>query len=153
MARAIAADHLQAFRFKVAASAGAMASAPFVGSFQTCTAPEITLENVEFKDNSMSYKRKFPGIPTVNDISLTKGVIQSDTELYDWIVAAKDGSEYRIDITISHTDKEGNDRYQYVLENAFPVRVKVDGDFDSNSSEVTLSEIDIAYESFTVITV
>ena len=153
MARAIAADHLQSFRFKVAASAGSMASAPFTGSFQTCTAPELTLESVEFKDNSMTYKRKFPGIPAVNDITLAKGVIKADTELWDWIVAAKDANEYRCEITISHTDKEGNDRYQYVLENAYPIRVKIDGDFDSNSSEISISEMDVTYESFTVSTV
>ena len=150
MARAIASDFLQVFKYKVTAGATQGGDAPFGGAFTTATNPELTLENVEYKDSGMKYRQKFPGIPTVNDLSLTRGVVQNRTELWDWINGAVNGEEFRIDLTVEHQDRSDATKYTYTLKNAFPIRVKLGSDFDANASDVSVEEIDIAYEEFEV---
>jgi hypothetical protein len=39
---------------------------------------------------------------------------------------------------------------RYILRDAFPTRVKIAGDLDSSTSDVSLSELDVAYERFDV---
>lgn len=151
MARAQSTDPLQGFRFKVAdinAGGGSFLS----GGFTTSTLPELTVEAVEYKNGDEKYKRKFPGIPTVNDVTLTRGVIKSNTELWDWVKAAINGEEYRADVTIQqmHRDDSENPAFVYTLMNAFPIRVKPAGDLDANTSDISIQEMDIAFESFEI---
>jgi len=153
MARTIAGDFLQTHRFAVACAAVGGDALLQTGSadatFATCTTPEVTLDVVEYKDNSMDVKRKFPGNPTYNDITLTKGTIVSDTALHFWMEKARTKEEFRTTLTITHQDKAGDTVHTYTLNECFPMRVKYDGDFDANSSEITIQEMDISYESLT----
>ncbi len=185
MARAAATDPLHSFRFHVKASTvlglggfrndplqpgvghadgGVIGEQPEAG-FQSATTPEFTVEVAEYREGVKTYTEKYAGIPTVNDVTLMRGVARQDTAFLDWVVAAIEGAEYRSDLQYFHATREGrsapsfnatddftpSNSKVYTLFNAIPIRVKVSADLDASTSDVALAEIDIAYERFTAV--
>jgi len=179
MARASASDPLHSFRFHCKAldnigfgtdllqpagtgpgfSVGDSAEA----GFQAVTSPEYTLEHVEYREGTKTYTEKYPGFPTVNDVTMSRGVARRDTAFYDWTVSAIEGADYRTDIAIYHfrrgarhvpfapaTDVSDANAKRYILRNGSPGRVKVAADFDASTGDVSLAEIDVIYERFDV---
>jgi phage tail-like protein len=137
--------------------------------FQSVSTPEYTVESVEYREGLRTYAEKYPGIPTTNDLTFNRGVARLDTAFFDWVTAAIEGREYRADLTILHAVRVGrgaalggggvfnaatdfvpaNSRI-YNIRQAFPMRVKIAGDMDAGTSDVSLSEIDVSYETFDV---
>jgi hypothetical protein len=88
---------------------------------------------------------------------------------YDWVFKTIEGTgQYRTDIIIRHfhrdalpganpannpnstvIDRTGGSpaRLYHVME-AFPIRCKIAGDLDATASDISVAEVDIAYESF-----
>jgi phage tail-like protein len=142
--------------------------------FQSITSPELTQEPAEYREGIRTYTQKFPGVPSVNDITLIRGCARFDTAFFAWILAAAEGDEYRGDLTLYHIQRpkrslaitEGaggavqmaaseieltdENTKRYILRDAFPTRVKIAGDLDASTSDVSLAEIDVAYERFDV---
>ncbi len=167
--RAAAEDLMQGFRFHVTASTSvgadplAFTTDPAEGAqagFQSVTIPEVTTEAAEYREGTSKWTQKYPGPPTVSDCTLMRGIAMTDTAFFDWIMAALDGREYRADVTIWHYQRAEMDQAlaagvstrQYLCGNAFGIRAKPAGDFDSTSGEVSLAEVDFAMESLEVIT-
>ncbi|MBW2169347.1 MAG: phage tail protein [Deltaproteobacteria bacterium] len=192
--RAAATDPLHAFRFHAkmiagepvngipganpndvlqpsSAGEGFIAGQGAEAGFQSITSPELTQEPAEYREGIRTYTQKFPGVPSVNDITMIRGCARFDTSFISWILAAAEGDEYRGDLTIYHIQRPkrelaiGNqganmaateievtdkDTKRYILRDAFPTRVKIAGDLDSSTSDVSLSEIDVAYERFDI---
>ena len=163
MPRLQVADPLQGFRFHVSAVEGGFDPVGYEDAdsgqagFQSVTTPEISLESVEYREGTMTYTRKYSGIPTMNTLTFTRGVYMKDTVFHDWIRGAAEGQEYVTDLVILHWHRVGKDpdktsdatkARQYIIRNAIPVRAKVAADLDSTSSEVSLAEIDVDFENF-----
>jgi len=176
MARATNSDYFHSMRFFVTTTntnGGASplpGSGPSVAGFNACTTPEVSQEAVEYKEGHFVYTRKYPGVPTMSDVTLSRGVALKDTALYTWMMTCVEGApEYRTDVIITHyhrqalpgfqgigkvsTDIATKDQpvsnRQYILHEAFPIRCKIAGDLDATSSDVSISELDISYENFT----
>lgn len=164
MARGLATDfyHAQKYHMRVVSSGVAGGSnVGLQGGFTTVVMPEATVEVVEYKEGIYLYRRKYPGDVTFSDITATRGVAKKNTDLYRWIRAAYLGQEYRVDLQIRHFHRaeagSANDytniapkRVINVFE-ALPTRVKPGSDFDAQSSEVSLEEVDIAFEYFELV--
>jgi len=173
MARASSTDYFHSMRFFVAATTKDGYN-PFAltaaAGFSTCSTPEVSLEAVEYREGHMIYTRKQPGLPTMADLTLGRGVVLKDSTFYDWIVKTVEGKgQYRTDLIIWHfhrdalqgtggfdnpnTDKIVNDatpaRKYHVME-AFPIRCKIAADLDATASDISVAEVDVAYESFYV---
>lgn len=182
MARAQATDPLHNFRYHVRATPvegladdplqpggaplgdGFSPASTAEAGFQAASTPEYTVEVAEYREGLTTYTQKYPGTPTTNNVTLSRGVARYDTAFYDWVVAAIEGGEYRTDMTYFHAQREGRthpfnaqDNFtpaaskRYVLRNAWPSRVKVAADMDATSSDISLAEVDIEYENFDVI--
>lgn len=180
MARAQATDPLHNFRFHARAGAveglaaidvmqpGGVPS-PGVGDtaeagFTAITTPEFTVEAAEYREGIKTYTEKYPGIPTVNESTYSRGVGRNDTAFLGWVLAAIEGREYRTDITIFHATRAGRtfphdpatsfpnaEAKRYFQFEAFPVRVKIAGDLDASTSDVGIMEMDVAVERWGVI--
>lgn len=182
MARAAAADPLHSFRFHVRADGGDSGrvdgstdllqpggtGAGFIvgdgaeAGFQAVTTPEFTLEHVEYREGTKIYTEKYPGIPSVNDLTMSRGVARKDTGFFDWIVRAIEGAEYRCDLTIFHfirgsrsvsfqsDDVSDATTKRYIIRNGSPGRVKVAADLDASTGDVSLAEVDVIMERFEV---
>lgn len=157
MARAQSTDMYHVFKFHVVDSENRLDR---LAGFTSVTMPEMNLEAVEYKEGIWTYRRKYPGDVTINDMTLTRGAVKQGSKFYSWIKDAIEGNKYRLDMKIYHyhrDDIQGLTNYINAkpsriinIFEAFPIRVKPGADFDSMTSEVSIEEIDIALERFTV---
>jgi phage tail-like protein len=164
MGRPETSDPMQSFRFFArAALPGGANPLDFTNpdsgqaGFQSITMPEISLEATEYREGHYAYTRKFPGVPTVSDITFMRGRLKRDTAFFDWAMTTINGGEYRADITIIHYHREdkipgqiGNDAnaLKTLCHECFPIRSKPVGDLDATSAEVSMQEMDASCEWF-----
>ena len=164
MARSQATDFYHAMKFHVKVVTGGVTGASNIGTqggFTNAVMPEKTIEAVEYKEGIYLYRRKYPGDVTYSDITLTKGVAKAGTDFFDWINAVLRGQAYRVDLQILHFHRdEVSDLDNFTSATAkrvincyecFPIRVKPGADFDGQSSEISLEEMDIAIERFELV--
>ena len=176
MVRPVSSDFLHSMRFHVAIVDGdqdflvpqnAEANWPgnSEGGFTSCTIPELSVEPVEYKEGTFIFPRKYPGNPTVSDVSLQRGVTRTDSSFWYWCQASATGGDYRVDLNILHFHRDntfvggGITAFDaklppgkiYALHEAFPTRCKPAGDMDATASEISLQELDIALEYFEVL--
>ena len=180
MARPQATDFLASMRFHVSVVPAGDQSLdlrtggdkPQAG-FSNVTTPAVSVEATEYKEGQMVYTRKYPGNPTVEEVSMQRGAARGDSSFWDWVRVVIEGSgEYRATVEIKHYHRDTaltrpvggtNDGINkteidlskpartYILYEAFPIRHKVAGDLDATSSEISLMELDVAYEHFEVL--
>ena len=178
MARSVATDFLHSMRFQVVTTDGARPSLTPAGrpdaGFTQVTTPEATAEAVEYKEGTMIYVRKYPGSPTIADISMMRGVARRDSSFWDWMRVVLEGSgEYRQDLDIKHFHREDaltrddgggaagaganltqinseNPARIYHVREGFITRHKSAGDLDATASEISIMEMDVAYEHFEI---
>lgn len=183
MARAKAQDFLHNFRFHVVvvgfgeagaeAQLGSGGTTPTAG-FNSVSTPEASHDAVEYREGHYVYTQKYVGIPTISDISLTRGVALSDGTFWKWMKdVIEAGGEYRADLSIFHLHRDSKPQtvsydstltkqtlelgtsnkgfIEYQCSQAFPIRHKVSGDLDATASEVSIQELDLAIEYFKVV--
>ena len=162
MARAVLTDPYHNFRYHVKATkAGAIDPlGPVSAGFTAVTMPEQTVEVAEYKEGTMVYRRKFPGDVTFAPITLSRGVVGNTSEFWTWLNQTAQGGEYRIDLEIHQfhrTDVPGEANYANLTAKRIircfecvPTRVKPGSDMESTSSDISIQELDIEVESFTV---
>lgn len=63
--------------------------------FQSCTAPEITIEMQEIKEGTFEYPHKIMKSATVNDFIFSNGAKIFDSDFYDWISGYIRGEPYK----------------------------------------------------------
>lgn len=133
--------------------------------FSSCTTPELTVAVAEYKEGQDLYTEKYPGLATWNDLTMMRGVTKFNTAFYDWTRNVAEGNQsYRATIKIKHfhrqdsqyaTDEFGAGVLKrtgdipakiYECYNAFPTRCKFGSDLAGNDGEVSVSEVDVAYE-------
>lgn len=179
MARASSSDYLQNFRFHVStvdtpmptdpiAFRGDAADSPGVGGvagFQSCSLPEITIEASEYREGTFKYTKKFPGPPSISDVSLMRGVVRKDLAFYNWAVATNSGGEYRATIKIDQFGRgpigaltpaenatiSDTPARTIICYECLPIRVKPGADLDATSGEIAMAECDFALEYFEVV--
>lgn len=124
------------------------------GGFQSFSAPELSRDIVEYREGNAQWTAKFPGIPTVSDGTLMRGIVKTDRSFFDWILAADNGKEYRVDLEIYHFARDENPQTvdlstvrTYKFFECFASRVKFGPDMESTGSEVSVTEVDFATET------
>jgi len=176
MPRPVASDFLHSMRFHVAVADPNVSKITGPGAdgagFSMVTTPEVNVEAVEYREGTFVYTRKYPGNPTTSDISMSRGVTTKDSSFWDWLRVVVEGSgEYRNDLLIKHYHREQalnrekvttggasnlvnisteTPARTYKVFQAFPIRHKVAGDLDATASEVSIMELDVAYEYFEI---
>lgn len=185
MARAMITDYINGMRFHVVATGAGVVAMRYLSppgrpeaGFSACTTPEVSMEAAEYREGTMVYTHKYPGVPSMGgDITLSRGVTRRDSTFYEWarIViegGAATGGEYRADLdikqyhrrevlsgdtsssvnfnTIDVTSASSVPAKLYRVFNGFPVRCKPAADMDATSSDISLAELDVGYESFTI---
>ena len=176
MARPEATDFLTNFRFHVTSIKTGDGGKNYIkfddgigaggeAGFQTVSLPEITIPAADYREGTSKYTKKFPGPPEISELSMARGVTTKDTNFFNWAIAAISGGEYRSDLLISQfirsiLPEPGPEDFaatpdaaktrQYKCFECIPVRVKPASDLDASSGEVSLAEVDVAIEYFTI---
>lgn len=177
MARAVATDFLHSMRFQVAIDDGdrGISLSPdgrAEAGFSNVTTPEATSEAVEYREGTYVYTQKYPGNPTMNDITMSRGVARRDSTFWDWMRRVLEGSgEYRVDLSVKQFHRDtaltrdtpatttvnktsiSTDvpARTYLIKQAFPIRHKVAGDLDATASEISIMELDLSFEYFEIL--
>lgn len=124
-------------------------------AFATISTPEVSTEAVEYRDGMSVLTKKQPTWPTFTDILFTRGVVRGDSEFFNWMDAAVGGVPYRADLEIHHFHRVGwfinQPARKYVLLESMPTRVKVSADLDALSGDISIAELDVAYEGLDLI--
>jgi phage tail-like protein len=146
--------------------------------FSAMGVPSATVDTPEYREGHYIYTRKQPGIPTMDDITMSRGVTRRDTDFWDWLRVVIEGQGgYRTDLTIHHFAREGDGgspalprnfpvaqtnqnaqgldlnseaRVLYRVFEAFPNSHRVSTDLDGTASDIAIKELGISYESFEV---
>jgi phage tail-like protein len=158
MARAVDTDFYHNFRFQVVDPAGG--NLDRTAGFRTCTVPDLTVDTAEYREGVFLYTRKYPGIPKVGEVALSKGVAKKTSDFLTWIFKCINGvgaaGSYRSDIDIQEfhiSDSlgiDGSPSKVIHLREVFPISCKVTGDKDASSSDVAIQELTLAAEEIDV---
>lgn len=184
MPRALATDFLHNFRFNARAKTSGMTEAENLfdrdnvlptgavreeAGFNSITSPEMSTDAVEYREGMYNFTRKQTGIPTVSDVTFSRGVILGDSSLYGWFRTHIDGGEYRADVqywlyhrtamaapsstaskfrgfSSSNTVTDATKALSVMLHEAAPIRFKPFGDMDATASDISLQEMDVTME-------
>lgn len=188
MARSVSTDFLHAFRYHVSATTAGLVGNVFLPSasvsngkaqagFTTVGTPSGSLDPAMYREGHYIYTRKQPGIPTMEDVQMSRGVALADTDFYFWFRVCVEGAgEYRVDLTIDHfhrdpampgrpggahpppntiqpqfLDLSSTRKKSYILYEAFSVGHKPSTDLDGSASDIAIQDVTVAYERFDIV--
>ena len=130
--------------------------------FSTCTSPKFELASKEVKEGTWEFPRVFCTGATVQTLTLSKGLIKTETGFYLWILNAMRGMLTRRTIEIVAYDREPRNSRAWLraetlpstsscvwkLYNCYPLAYRSSQGFDADSGKILVSELDIHYEWF-----
>lgn len=150
MARAQSTDYFQKFRFHVVEPNNFLTTA---AGFTAVTIPEVSTENAEYRDGITKMTKKQPGVPSVGEVTLSRGVTRVESDFYQWLRKCIDGGEYRTDLEIWHFHRLDGplsvnstpSRTIRCLE-AYASNVKLADDLESTGSDISVAEVTLQVE-------
>jgi hypothetical protein len=172
MARAAATDPVSNFRFHLTATslAGIDQNDPLQpasdggitgpeAGFTKGAVPTYEVENADYREGISTYTQKYPGIPSTSDVTFSRGAAKRDTAFFQCVLAAIEGREYRVDLTMWHFTRSGRgtpfnrrtnlqpaNAKRYRMYDAYAFSCKPSEDLEAGSSEVSIMEIGFRYE-------
>ncbi len=119
--------------------------------FSEVTGLGVETEVIEYRTGDMKdYTRvKMPGMQKYGNITLKRGVFQSDNEFFQWWNTVKLNQIERRDIIISLLDAEHEPRVIWKVRNAWPVKIQ-STDLKADGNEVAIETLEIAHEGLTI---
>jgi len=127
-------------------------------AFKACTGLEMTVAVATYGEGGAMAPMKEPAKADFSNVTLTRGV-GLNTEMWYWMLDCVDmGSKLPIGVgakfadlaktvTIAEMDRKAVDVVYWDLYSAFPVRYKP-GEWDFDSDDVNIEELEIAYWYF-----
>jgi phage tail-like protein len=113
--------------------------------FQECTGLDESTETVEYREGSdPNHVRKLPGLGRYTNITLRRGVTDSD-ELWKWRTTVRNGREERRNGSIVLLDLTGREVRRWNFFNAFPSRWTGPA-FNATANAVAIEALEITYE-------
>jgi phage tail-like protein len=130
--------------------------------FSGCTAPKFELASKEIKEGTWEFPRVFCTGANAQTITLSKGLVRTETGFYLWVLNAMRGLLTRRTIKVVSYGR--NPRVQnawskperlddvascvWTLYNCYPVGYRTSQDWDGDSGKIQISELDMHYEWF-----
>lgn len=155
MARSVETDPFHDFRFHIVDPAGGNLDA--VAGFTNVGMPDITVEEANYREGTHRWTRKFPGIQSVGNVTMTKGIFRRESDFFNWVKKVIDGGQdYRSDLIVQEfhiTDEFGiagsPSRVTRLLE-VWGQSAKPTSDKDATSSAVSLQNLTLSVEEIQV---
>lgn len=119
--------------------------------FSEVSGLDVETEVIEYRDGIMPEygKIKMPGMQKYGNLTLKRGIFQSDNEFYEWWNTVKLNTIERRDITISLLNEEHEPVMTWKIKNAWPVKVQ-STDLKADGSEVAIETLELAHEGLTM---
>ena len=124
------------------------------GGFSQSSTPEVNFDTAEFRAGDQSlFRKKFVGLPMTNDLTMQRGFLTTDTGSLLYLLQWLEDTQEILDGGTKLTHYHPTEYTEYQLKDAYIGRIRVASDMDSTSNEVSLSEFDIRYRTFSKTTV
>ena len=119
--------------------------------FTEVTGLNIENEMIEYRDGASPeyHKVKMPGLQKFGNITLKRGMFNSDNEFFQWLNTVSLSKVERRDVSIALLNENHEPVYIWRVKNAFPVKV-VAPDLKSDANEVAVETIEIAHEGLVI---
>lgn len=118
--------------------------------FQEVTGLSKNLEILEYREGSSKeyFKRKMPGMHTLSNITLKRGVFHNDNEFYEWYNTVALNTVEKRDITISLLNEEHEPSLVWVVKDCFIVALTCT-DMNAEENGNAIESVEIANHGFT----
>lgn len=124
-------------------------------AFNKCSELSFEIDKVEYREGGRKHAYKSPGLVNFTDITLERGAVADDSDLYDWAeecasIVEEAGvveTDFRRNLDIVALDRDGTPLKRWRVTNAW-VQKFVAGDWDNDSSEKTIEQVVVTYDSF-----
>jgi phage tail-like protein len=123
-----------------------------LGGFSDVTGLKTELHISEYRDGNDKnpHVRKLPGVHTVADFTLKRGVVDSK-DLWTWVTQARtSGVSAQRDVTITLRDEANNPVQIYKLINVVPKGLTGPALSGKGSGDIAIEELVLAAEGFEV---
>jgi phage tail-like protein len=119
--------------------------------FSEISGLESEVKPIEYRhgDSKVFSPLKMPGLRSVGNVTLKKGIFTKDSIFWDWFNQAQLNIIKRMTVVINLLDEKASPKMTWTLTNAWPTKV-TGTDLKSDSSEVAIESLEIAYETLTV---
>lgn len=119
-----------------------------IAGFSEVTIPDLSIEEVSYREGTDPYTRKLAGMASVGSVTLKRGITES-TELYDWftdVAALGAGMTQRKSVSIILVNQAGDEQARWNCSNAWPSKYET-GSLDAKSSDVLVETLEIQVEA------
>jgi len=115
-----------------------------VGGFSEVSGLQVETETEEYREGGVNdYVHKLPKITKHPNITLKRGITDSDV-LWKWHHDVVNGRVVRKSGRIILLDSEGNEKWRWTFEGAFPVKW-TGPDFKADSSTIAIETLEFAH--------
>lgn len=123
--------------------------------FAKCSELSMEIDKVEYREGGRKHPYKSPGLVNFSDVTLERGAVHDDSDLWDWAeecasIVEEAGTvepDFRRNIDIVALDRDGTPLKRWRLRDAW-VQKFVAGEWDNDASEKTIESVTIVYDSF-----
>lgn len=118
-------------------------------AFSSVSGLKQSVEKIEYKDG-MGGLFQMPGQAQPLNITLKRGMVPKNSQLYKWMTSISLNRVEKKDISISLTDESGTGLLvTWNVSNAFPTELSAPN-FDATSNEVAFEELNLVADRLTV---
>jgi phage tail-like protein len=112
----------------------------------------IEVQTIEYRDgaNASYTPSKMPGIPKYGNITIKRGIVAKNNELFEWLNERKLNVIDRRALTINLLNEEHEPVLSWQVKEAFPVKIE-GAALNATGNEVAIETIEIAHEGLTVV--
>ena len=113
-------------------------------AFSEVSGLAIEYETITYKDG-LSYKngaKHMPGMGTPVNLTLKKGIVKSDSYLFDWINTIKLNTVEKRDVRIDLLNENGEPTVTWTVKDAFPKKLDAPS-FNATSNEVAIESLEL----------
>ena len=122
--------------------------------FTKCSAIAWEFEEITYRESmSATPAAKDPGLLNYDDVTLERGAVSNDSDLYDWselvinaatnVGAANPDAKKTVDLVIK--DRSGRTQLTWRLHNAWPKRTETGG-WDAEGSSKTIDKTTLTFD-------
>lgn len=110
------------------------------------------IQPIEYRDGLMAgttIALKRPGLKKVNNISLKRGVTQSNNDLYNWFNNNGTPNVERRDVTITLLNDSGEPVMVWVALQAWPIKCEGPG-LKATGNDIAIESVELVHEGLTL---
>lgn len=110
------------------------------------------LQAIEYRDGLMAgttLPLKRPGLKKANNISLKRGIVEKNNDLFNWFNNNGTPNVERRDLLISLLNDEGNPVMVWTVSRAWPVKCEGPG-LKATGNEIAIESIELVHEGISV---